>query len=339
MKKYITTACIFIVSSAAALAFPADNHNSGINSLTNCQPALIAAASPTEWIERSNLDLSDGNRPGWTIQTPAKWVSIPDVSPGWPYGAGFRTPTGRTGIIVTWLERISPAEQDALKSRDYIASPITLAGIHSTIYTRRMGPSFKEIIYIERPGGFFRISAFGETTEKATLQKVIKSFAFTYSHSSQSNRSLYNDKRRGISLDYPAQMSISEQDEGFNLKNDGQTLAEFRFRKGSDSGQSFRGLARSLGKTHIEGASSLVKFEPYTVSGLTGYQAVWETQPKHYCGPIIYVPLSGSEWKVLEITLVDAKNIEKFFKIIGSLKVSSASLSANVGTESQALWR
>ena len=89
----------------------ANPENEAQNVTANNFLTLAQATEADGFITHTNSDLSDGHtRGGWSIRIPKTWVSIPDITPGWPIAEGWRTPDGKTSIIITWLKDVNEDE-------------------------------------------------------------------------------------------------------------------------------------------------------------------------------------------------------------------------------------
>ncbi len=284
-------------------------------------------STSSAWVVHENNDLANSQRCGWRLEVPSHWASIPDVTPGWPISKGWRTPDGDTSLIVTWLAKVNEGEYATLRSRRYLETDETVAGISCRFFRKINGPTFEQILYIPKDGSIYRISAFGKTRDKAVLQKAIDSFGFISAQAATSSSQTYNDSNLGLSFMLPqgSGLTASPASKGLDILNQsGGKIVAIRARSVTPApGQSFRGMARNMGRDFISGAKSLSRFEPYQVADSTGYLAVWETDQGTYVGPIIYVPFKRGSYNVLELELLDSKAIEQFFKIANTLKFGS----------------
>ncbi len=285
-----------------------------------------AAAAPQaqEWQERRNSDLGDGQRLGWKLRLPANWVVIPDVNPGWPVGAGWRTPDGQTSLVVTCLERVPPEEFATLRARRYLESSQQCAGVEGHLFRKINGPSFEQVLYLPKGSHTYRLLAVGITRDKATLESILESFSFLSESSSSQPSTTYQNANLGLSLRLPEPTGWEAKPsaKGVDLYCAQQKVISIRPRSVTPQpGQSFRGLARQMGKTYIAQAQSLTRFEPYQAAGLTGYLAVWQTGEASYAGPILYLPYKRGQNNVLELEVLDPQFLEQFFKVVSSLQL------------------
>ncbi|MBQ7503608.1 hypothetical protein IJT93_13015 [bacterium] len=272
-----------------------------------------------------NCDLADGVRCGWQIELPSSWYSIPDVSPGWPYGAGWRTAAGDTGLIITFLKSVDENEYAVLRSRRYLESETKLNGCPARLFHKIEGPSFRQVYYINHSGGIYRITSFGITKDKAQLQKNIQSFAFISRADKTASSNSYSNSNLALSLtlpDHNPKYEIKETGKGLSVFLNDTKIAVITPRTAAaQPGQSFRGLARQIGRDYITDAQSLKRFEPYQIGGMTGYLAVWQTKDEKLVGPVIYLPYSRGSYNILEFDLTAPEYIDDFFKIVSSLKL------------------
>ncbi|MGM9992128.1 MAG: hypothetical protein ACI376_04675 [Candidatus Bruticola sp.] len=278
-------------------------------------------------VTHTNSDLSDGSsRCGWSIQIPKTWVSIPDVAPGWPIAEGWRTPDGKTSIIITWLKDINESEYATLRSRRYLESSEQAAGRTCKFFRKINGPTFEQILYIANQGSFYRIAAFGTTQHKAALQKAMASFKFLDPGTQKTDLETYRNDNLAISFNIPSNSGLKAQPSSRGVKivnNSNEIVVSITPRSiTAQPGQSFRGIARQAGRDFIPHAQKLTRFEPCQVSAQTGYLAVWETTDGQYAGPIIYVPYKHGNYNILELESKDPKMLEQFFKIANTLNVS-----------------
>lgn len=295
-----------------------------------CQTARLTALndnsdnSLSETVIHKNTDLADGVRCGWKIELPGSWYSIPDVSPGWPFGAGWRTASGDTGLYITYLTNVDDSEYAVLRSRRYLESETKINGYPAKLFHKIEGPSFRQVIYINHGGGIYRITSFGITKDKALLQKNLQSFNFISRADKTSSNNSYTNGNLAFSLTLPEhspKYEIKETAKGLAVFLDGRKIAAIAPRTfTAQPGQSFRGIARQIGKDYIADAQSLKRFEPYQAGGLTGYLAVWQTKDEKLAGPIIYFPYSRGAYNILEFDLTAPEYIDDFFKIVSSLK-------------------
>jgi len=284
---------------------------------------LLLTVLPAEaagWARHENRDLIGNDRAGWALETPADWVAIPDVRPAWPLGAGFRAPSGQSGVVVTWSARVPEGELEVLSGRGFQETEGRVAGHPARIFCRSGPEGLQRLAYLALPQGTFRVRLFGATEGFETLDRVLASFqllrgvpvgeAERWTH--------HQDPTAGYTLSYPADWTMKTLPEGFALSDAAGPAVRVTVRPaGQQPGQSFRGFARSMGKDTIPGATLLERFEPRDVAGLTGYLAVWRLQDGGYCGPIAYLPLKGSA-RALELVLLRPEAGEGFFRIVDS---------------------
>lgn len=301
------------------------------NTAANNSLYLAQAEDTDGLITRTNSDLSDGQtRCGWSIRIPKTWFSIPDVTPGWPIAEGWRTPDGKTSIIITWLKEVNESEYATLRSRRYLESSEQVAGQKCKFFRKINGPTFEQILYISHQGSFYRLAAFGTTQNKAALQKAMESFQFLTSNVKNAESEVYTNTNLALSFSLPhgANLTAEPSAHGVNIVNSAQkkiaSLTPRAFT--AQPGQSFRGMARQIGRETIPEASNLTRFEPYQINGQTGYLVVWETSNGQYVGPIIYIPYKHGSYNILELESKDPQALEQFFKIANTLKVDTPSV-------------
>ncbi|MGM9998601.1 MAG: hypothetical protein ACI38Q_04310 [Candidatus Bruticola sp.] len=332
MNKFHISAFIFAYVFCLSQFFWADAETYSSHQQTSANNTYIAVQNENadNTVTHTNSDLSDGtSRCGWSIQIPKTWVSIPDVSPGWPIAEGWRTPDGKTSIIITWLKDINESEYATLRSRRYLESSEQAAGRPCRFFRKINGPTFEQILYIANQGSFYRIAAFGTTQNKAALQKAMASFKFLDPSTHKADLETYRNDNLAVSFTLPSNSELKAQPSarGINvLNNSGETVVSINPRSfTAQPGQSFRGMARQAGRDFIPNAQKLTRFEPCQISGQTGYLAVWETTDGQYIGPIIYVPYKHGNYNILELESKDPKMLEQFFKIANTLTVSAPS--------------
>ena len=331
IKKRFMPAFIFAsVLCLGSLAW-ANTETSTYNTAANNSLYLAQVADTDGFTTHTNSDLSDGHaRCGWSIRIPKTWVSIPDVTPGWPIAEGWRTPDGKTSIIITWLKEVNENEYATLRSRRYLESSEKIAGQTCKFFRKINGPTFEQILYISHQGSFYRLAAFGTTQNKAALQKSMESFKFLAPDVKTSGSETYTNANLAVSFSLPhgANLKAEPSAHGVNIVNSAQKkIASLTPRSfTAQPGQSFRGMARQIGRELIPDASKLTRFEPYQISGQTGYLVVWETSSGQYVGPIIYIPYKHGSYNILELESQDPKSLEQFFKIANTLKVDTPSV-------------
>ncbi len=328
-KRYISALILASVLCLGSLAW-AGPINAAKNATAKDFLILAQASDANGLTTHINSDLSDGhNRCGWSIRIPNTWVAIPDVTPGWPIAEGWRTPDGKTSIIITWLKDVNENEYASLRSRRYLESSEKIAGQTCKFFRKINGPTFEQILYIHHQGSYYRIAAFGTTQNKATLQKSIESFEFLVPGVKASETQTYTNTNLAISFSLPhgSNLTAEPSARGVNILNSAKkkvaSLTPRSFT--AQPGQSFRGIARQIGREVIPEASKLTRFEPYQISGQTGYLVVWETSGGQYIGPIIYMPYKHGSYNVLELESEDSQSLEQFFKIANTLKVDTSS--------------
>lgn len=285
------------------------------------------SAQGSDWSSHRNDSVGSG-RSGWSFSLPDSWVSIPDVIPGWPHGEGWRTRDGKTSFLVAWLPSVHDSEYETLRSRHYLETTETAAGKSCRMFRKIKGPSFEQVIYLPSASGVYRISAFGSTRDKAVLQKALDSFTLTAPAAEGSNLNTYSNSNLALTLTLPsekdARLETRDNAKGFTISAGGTEIIRATPRTDSPlSGQSFRGLARQIGRNHIPDAQELTRFEPRQIADYTSYLAVWKTGNGSYVGPIIYIPYKRGSYTVLEIELLDPKHIDTFFKVVDTLKFSN----------------
>ncbi len=282
---------------------------------------LLLTMLPAEaagWARHENRDLIREGRAGWALETPADWVAIPDVRPAWPLGAGFRAPAGQSGVVVTWAPRIPDGEVGGLPGRGFQEVLGRLAGHPARIFSRSGPEGLQRLAYLALPQGTFRVRLFGAPEETETLDRVLASVQLIRGVpvSRPERWTRHEDATSGYTLSYPAEWTMKALPEGFELGDaDGPTIRATLRPPGQQPGQSFRGFARSLGKDTIPGTTTLERFEPLDVAGLTGYLAVWRLQDGSLCGPIAYLPLKGAR-RALELVLLRPDVGEGFFRLV-----------------------
>ena len=272
-----------------------------------------------------NVELGDGKRCGWKIDLPKDWVQIPDVKPGWPLAAGWRTPEGKTGIVVTFLNSVNESEYEVLRGRRFLESEKSISEYKGKLFYQITGPNFKQILYIERPEGVYRLTAFGITKYKVKLQNIVDSFGLLSPSECKSEAvESYSNANMAISFSLPADVAsleVKELSKGIEVRKSGKKIMSVVPRSMSaENGQSFRGLCRQIGKNYISEAESLSRFEPYVLAGKNGYLAVWQKSNQEYVGPMIYVPYNRGTNNILEFKLEDPEEINLFFRLVNSVK-------------------
>ncbi|MGN0013010.1 MAG: hypothetical protein ACI37J_06855 [Candidatus Bruticola sp.] len=329
-KRYIPALIIASMLCLGSLAW-ANPENEAQNVTANNFLTLAQATEADGFITHTNSDLSDGHtRCGWSIRIPKTWVSIPDITPGWPIAEGWRTPDGKTSIIITWLKDVNEDEYATLRNRRYLESSEKIAGQTCKFFRKINGPTFEQILYIHHQGSYYRIAAFGTTQNKAALQKAMESFKFLVPGIKGAETQTYTNANLAISFSLPHGSNLIAElsAHGINIFNSAKkkvaSLTPRSFT--AQPGQSFRGIARQIGREVIPEASKLTRFEPYQISGQTGYLVVWETSSGQYIGPIIYVPYKHGSYNVLELESEDSQSLEQFFKIANTLKVDTSSV-------------
>ncbi len=329
-KRHISALMLASVLCLGSLAWSAPEKEA-LNASANDFLVLAQDTDADGFTTRTNSDLSDGHtRCGWSIRIPKTWVSIPDITPGWPIAEGWRTPDGKTSIIITWLKEVNEDEYAVLRSRRYLESSEKIAGQACKFFRKINGPTFEQILYIHHQGSYYRIAAFGTTQNKATLQKAMESFKFLVPGIKAAETQTYKNANLAISFSLPhgSNLTAEPSAHGVNILNSAKkqvaSLTPRSFT--AQPGQSFRGMARQIGREVIPGASKLTRFEPYQISGQTGYLVVWENSSGQYIGPIIYVPYKHGSYNVLELESKDPQFLEQFFKIANTLKVDTSSV-------------
>lgn len=280
--------------------------------------SLVLPASAGGWSRHENRELIQGSRPGWALETPPEWIDIADVKPPWPLGAGFRDPSGRSGVVVTWVAKLPGGELDSLKTRGYAETGCRLAGHDARLFTRNSDGRVQRFAYLTAPEGVYRVTLFGTSDAEQTLDQILRSFQLVtgLSPTGPEKWATHQDPA-GFQLSYPGGWSVKSGSAGFDLASAKGVAVRAALRKG-DAAQSFRGFARSIGKTTIPGASSLERFEPVDAGGATGYLAVWKLASGELYGPVVYLPLSGG--RSLELTLLEPEAGDEFFRIVDSFR-------------------
>lgn len=268
---------------------------------------LSAGAGAQAWTGHDSRDLS----PGWALDTPPDWISIPEVKDG----LGWRSPEGKAGVIVTFVPRLPPNELEALKTRGFEQSKTRLAGHDATLYTRNGTQRFT---YLTLPQGTLRLAMFGTLADAGTLDRIALSFHLVSGPASATKWAVYRTPE--YCLSYPADWQARQNDGAVEfLTKDGKPALRLTTRSDPSEGQSFRGYARSLGSRTIPKASSLERFEPLTTdAGATGYLAVWKTTDDLLVGPVAYLPLGGA--RAVEALLLDGQQSDTFFRIARSFQ-------------------
>lgn len=328
-RRYISALILASVLCLGSLAW-ASPENKLSKATANYSPLLAQATDADGFITRTNSDLSDGHtRCGWSVRIPNTWVSIPDITPGWPIAEGWRTPDGKTSFIITWLKEVSEDEYVALRARRYLESSEQIAGLTCKFFRKINGPTFEQILYIHHQGSYYRLAAFGTTQNKATLQKVMESFKFLVPGLKAAENQTYTNANLAISFSWPhgSNLTAEPSAHGVNILNSAKKkIASLTVRSFTAApGQSFRGIARQIGREVIPEASKLTRFEPYQINGQTGYLVVWETSDGQYVGPIIYMPYKRGSYNILELESEDPQALEQFFKIANTLKIDTVS--------------
>ena len=279
-------------------------------------------ADAAGWSRHENRDLVQDSRPGWAVETPEDWLRIPDVRPAWPLGGGFRDPSGHLGVVITWLEEVPGGEIEGLMERGFQEEPGRVAG-HPARLFRRTGPEgIQRLVYLRMPSGSYRVTLFATAGHEETLEKVLTSFQLLRGQSlkEQDPWTLHEDSQAGYSLFHPARWTLMNVPQGFELREGPEPAVRAWLRPIPETpGGSFRGFARSVGRSTIPGAVSLERFEPLDVGGVTGYLAVWKLRDGSYHGPSIYLPLPGGR-QALELVLLLQEADECFFRLVNSFR-------------------
>lgn len=284
--------------------------------------SLLAPAYAAGWTRHENRDLIEGSRPGWALETPQDWVAIPDVRPAWPAGAGFRDPSGKQAVLITWVAKLPGGEQDSLKTRGYAETTCRVAGHDARLFSRNAQGLVQRFAYLPAPGGLYRLSLAGPAEAEETLDKILRSFQLVTGLSPTGpDRWAVHTDPAGFQLSYPGSWKVKAGTAGLELATDQGVAVRSAVRR-SEAGQSFRGYARSIGKSTIPGAASLERFEPVDAGPATGYLAVWKLATGELYGPVVYLPLTGG--RALELTQVQAQVGEEFFRIVDSFRAQGA---------------
>lgn len=279
-------------------------------------------AEAAGWNRHENRDLIQGSRPGWAVETPEDWIRIPDVKPAWPLGGGFRSPTGDQGVVITWMAQIPGGEVEGLAERGFQEEPGRVAGHSVRIFRRAAPEGLQHLTYLRMPSGTCRIMLFATPGSEETMEKVLGSFQLLRGLSLKDSErwTLHEDPRAGYSLSYPSQWTFKALPEGFELQEGKESAVRATLRAIPETpGMSFRGFARSAGRSTLDGALTLERFEPLDVQTLTGYLAVWKLREGGYFGPVVYLPLPDGR-HALELVLLRQEADECFFRLVDSFR-------------------
>lgn len=279
-------------------------------------------ADAADWSRHENRDLVQDSRPGWAIETPGDWLRIPDVRPAWPLGGGFRDPSGQLGVVITWLEEVPGGEIEGLLQRGFQEEPGRVAGHPARLFHRTGPEGIQRLVYLKMPSGYYRVTLFATAGHEEELGKVLNSFQLLRGQSlkEQETWTPHEDSQAGYSLSHPTRWVLRNVPQGFELHEGPAPVVRAWLRPVPETpGGSFRGFARSAGRTTIPEAISLERFEPLDVAGVTGYLAVWKLRDGSYHGPSVYLPLPGGR-QALELVLLLQEADECFFRLVNSFR-------------------
>nr|MCR5662551.1 hypothetical protein [bacterium] len=153
------------------------------------------------------------------------------------------------------------------------------------------------------------------------LEKALNSFTFIRKVKETADTGSVYTHESGFSFPCPPGYKVRDKATGCAVIKNGAVIIDLTLYPGTGiPGQSFRGLARNLGK-NIPGAETLAKFEPYSIGNTTAYQALWQTISGQYIGPLLYIPVDLGDKKALELKLANPNEATVFYKIANSIKM------------------
>lgn len=268
-----------------------------------------------------NGDLTEGDRLGWSIETPDDWRDIPGVQPPWPIGGGYQSKDGKCRITVVWLKDTADAFRIHLTESGYQEADCRLGGFSGKVYSiKKDGVEIKHH-FITRSGGTYRITTEDQENNAEILEKALNSFTFIRKVKETSDTGSVYKHESGFTFPCPPGCKVRDKATGCAVIKNGAVIIDLTLYPGTGiPGQSFRGLARNLGK-NIPGAETLAKFEPYNIGNTTAYQALWQTISGSYIGPLLYIPVDLCDKKALELKLINPNEATVFYKIANSIKM------------------
>lgn len=277
------------------------------------------------WKTQINRDIVAPHM-GWSVDIPAYWVSVPDIQPAWPLGAGYRDHSGTSGFFIVLLDNCPADEQKGLSERGYVLGSTRIGGHPAVTYTRVTGQVVEQSNYVTIGDDTYRITMFCPVAVRATFERIYRSFTFV--RNSQDSAAIkswtsFVNEHLGYEFSHPSDCTVKSMGVFASLSKNGKIVAKVSpVESQPDNGQSFRGFARSVGKTAIPGAQTLAKFAPYTIGSLTAYEAIWQTEDNQYYGPVVYIPLNNAQgYRALQIVLLDTQFMDDFFKLVNSTKI------------------
>lgn len=284
----------------------------------------LAAPASAGWTIHKNADLAKQGAYGWSISLPDTWMQIPDVRPAWPEGAGYTAPGGQPHITIAKSPRPTEAEQNQLIGRGFSKSQRQVKAYQMLEFNKRVNSLNERILYLNTPRGEYRINMSFDDSSQEEMDKILKSFTFINDPLAKADAPWPTSfgPEQTFTIAHPHSCQITMLSDGFTVSKGGKTIMQGKMFANSDPpAQSFRGMARQLSMHFKPDGLEPAKFSPYEIGSLTAYEVMGQQANKNYYGPLIYIPLRHSKWKVLECYLVDQDSAQDFFRIVNTIKL------------------
>ncbi|MBQ7567935.1 hypothetical protein IJT17_03940 [bacterium] len=286
---------------------------------------LLSLASPAyaDWTVHKNADLAKQGAYGWTVSLPDTWMQLPDVKPAWPEGAGYTAPGGQTYITIAKSPRPTETEQAQLTGRGFSKSQRQVKSYNMLEFTKQTGAQTERLLYLSTPRGEYRIFMCFDGSSQEDMNKILKSFTFINDPQAKADAPwpVSSGPEQTFTIACPHDCHIDMQSSAFTVTQNGKTIMQGKLYENSDPpAQSFRGMARQLGMHFKPDGQEPAKFTPYEIGSVTAYEVMGQQANQNYYGPLIYVPLYHSKWKVLECYLTDQDSAQIFFRIVNTIK-------------------
>jgi len=282
---------------------------------------LAAAAAESGWREVKNLEVNDDKKAGWICELPGDWQRMAGVQPPPPLAEGFQDPSGKALCTVTWVQNKATKEDEQvfLPQRGYTLRQVRVAGRNSNEYFKeRSDGGTERVVYIFSPQGGCRVFLVSkDPSYEDTFRRILTSFRIMAATGMTDKPwKTYRDPARGYTLKMPPLWDATDTGQTVTLGQSGLAPAVTLKLVDKPADQSFRGFARSAGKSEVP-SGTLDSFEPFsTESGLNGYLALW-TSPDSKPVLLAYLPMGSS---ALQARLHLSKHLELFNRVLRSIK-------------------
>ena len=284
----------------------------------------LVLPAQADWTVHKNADLAQKGVYGWSISLPDTWTELPDVQPPWPQGAGYTSPDGHAYVIISKPARSTDSEKQQLVKRGFAKSQRTLKSYQVTEYSANLNKDAERFLYLTTPHGEYRLTVCCPPEETATVEQILQSFAFINDPKAQPAAvwPSATNPEQSYTISYPQDCQMQMQSQGFTISRQGRVLMRGTLHANSEPpAQSFRGMARQLCRQFQPNANPPAKFTPYEIGKVTAYEVIGQRQDNSYYGPLVYIPLSKGECRVLECYLENQEAATDFFRIINTVKI------------------